>query len=908
MASLDRYHQPHRLLTHRVYAPLPFMNLFKTGLRYLIRRPFQTGLCILGVALGVAMVIAIDLANGSASRAFELSTDTVTGKATHQVIAPGGVDADVYRRIKVDLGVSDAAPVVTAYATAIELDRQPLRVLGIDVFADLPFRSYLGTGTGAFQNNNLTLFLTSPRTMLIGDSLAGRYGLRAGSTVTLRVSDRRTPMTIAGILRPFDENSRRALDGIAIVDISTAQQLFNMPLKLSQIDLIADERTAQGQALLARIQSILPAGAQIVKPQARSQSVESLTDAFRLNLTALSLLALVVGMFLIYNTITFSVVQRRPMIGTLRCLGVTRAEIFRQILAESLVFGVTGGLVGIGLGIVLGRVAVGLVTQTINDLYYTVTVRTVDIDPLALLKGFGLGIGASLLAALAPAYEATSIPPVNALKRSSVEGRVQKLLPILAGAGVALFVTGGALELWSHLLIVNFAGIFLLLIGVALVSPLLTVLLMRVLTPLLARTLGVIGRMSARGVVNALSRTAIAIAALMSAVSVIIGLQSMIASFRSTVAHWLDTSLTADVYVTPPSTANAGAVASTSDLIMASDVVSAFEKLDGVKDVILFRRTVVNFVPPLGQPASRPYQAADADAGGNRSSGTAFRTATLMAVSTGREQPPGTFVWSSGARPDLWQSMAGQDEVQVSEPFANKFGVTPQNNRLALQTAHGLHLFTVRAVYYDYASDNGIIQMRRELYQRYFGDDAISNLALYVDDTKIKNIADFAAQLRQEFAGRDLVIRANRDLRQNALAIFDRTFAITSALNILATVVAFIGVLSALMALQIERTRELGVLRASGMTLVQLWRLTLLETGLMGATAGLLSMPTGFMLALVLVYIINLRSFGWTMRLDLQWQTFAQAMLIAVISALLAAIYPMLRLGRIQISSAVRQE
>jgi putative ABC transport system permease protein len=162
--------------------------------------------------------------------------------------------------------------------------------------------------------------------------------------------------------------------------------------------------------------------------------------------------------------------------------------------------------------------------------------------------------------------------------------------------------------------------------------------------------------------------------------------------------------------------------------------------------------------------------------------------------------------------------------------------------------------------------------------------------------------------LRTDFAGRDLVISANRELRQNALVIFDRTFAITGALNLLATVVAFIGVLSALMALQIERTRELGMLRANGMTLRQLWRMTLLETGLMGGTAGLLSMPTGFLLALVLVYIINLRSFGWTIRLNLQWETFAQALLVAVVSALLAGIYPMLRLGKMQISRAVRQE
>jgi putative ABC transport system permease protein len=251
--------------------------------------------------------------------------------------------------------------------------------------------------------------------------------------------------------------------------------------------------------------------------------------------------------------------------------------------------------------------------------------------------------------------------------------------------------------------------------------------------------------------------------------------------------------------------------------------------------------------------------------------------------------------------------MIEKDEVWVSEPFANKHGITRENNRVMLRTDKGSRAFTVVAVYYDYASDAGVILMRRDAYRKFFGDDSVSSLALYLADST-SDARAFAVNLREQFAGRELVISANRELRQNALQIFDRTFAITGALNLLATVVAFIGVLSALMALQIERTRELGTLRANGMTLRQLWKLTLMETGLMGGAAGLLSMPTGLLLALILVYIINLRSFGWTIRLSLDWQTFAQAMIVAVASALLAAIYPMLRLAKIQIAQAVRQE
>ena len=867
--------------------------IFRTSLRHLLRRPLQAALCILGVALGVAVVVAIDLANGSASRAFTLSTETVTGRATHQVIGgPAGLDQDVYRRIKVELGIEQAAPVVEGYATALELDQQPLRILGVDIFAERPFRSYLGGGD-VIDLSILGDLLTAPDVVLLGDAMAERYGLKAGDVVSLRVADQRRPFRIAGILRPADDDSRAALDGLALMDVSAAQELFGKVGRLSRVDLIADERTADGRAVLDRVRAILPPGAQVVKPAARSQSVESLTDAFQLNLTALSLLALVVGMFLIYNTITFSIVQRRPIIGTLRCLGVTRREVFGMVLAESALLGAIGALIGLLLGVLLGRGAVGLVTQTINDLYYVVTVRSVAIDPFILLKGFALGVGAALLAALAPAYEATSIEPVGVLRRSNVEQRVRRALPFVTAGGLILAGLGAAMLLLSASLVINLAGIFGVVVGIALMSPALTIALMRLLPQPLGRLFGVIGRMAPRAVVNAISRTAIAIASLMIAVSVIIGLRSMIGSFRVTVETWLDASLIADVYVSPPSTGS-GAFNGSSNI--DPGLAAEFGAAPGVAEVVTLRRAPAEFV----------VGAADVAAGSEE----AWRPASLLAIDSSIERQAAIFVWAARDPSRLWVEMQGRDEVQVSEPFANRHGITREgpNSVITLRTDEGPRAFRVVGVYYDYGSDQGVVLMRRDLYDRYWRDGGISSLALHLEPAAQARSAEVVRELRARFAGRELVISANRELRANALAVFDRTFAITGALNLLATLVAFIGVLSALMALQIERTRELGVLRANGMTLRQMWRMTLLETGLMGGTAGLLSFPTGFVLALILVYIINLRSFGWTIRLELEWITFAQAMLVALASALLAAIYPMLRMRRIEIASAVRQE
>ncbi len=220
----------------------------------------------------------------------------------------------------------------------------------------------------------------------------------------------------------------------------------------------------------------------------------------------------------------------------------------------------------------------------------------------------------------------------------------------------------------------------------------------------------------------------------------------------------------------------------------------------------------------------------------------------------------------------------------------------------------GERAFRVVGVMYDYATDGGTVFIRSDQFARIWKDSGVSSLSLYLTPDLAARSGVVAADLRKKFAGSDLVFFANRELREEALVIFDRTFAITSALNLLATIVAFIGVLSALMALQIERTRELGVLRANGMTLGQMWRMTLLETGLLGGAAGLIALPMGFILAVILIYIINLRSFGWTIQMSLDPAVFGQAMLVAIASALLAAIYPMLRLRTLKIADAVRTE
>jgi len=251
-----------------------------------------------------------------------------------------------------------------------------------------------------------------------------------------------------------------------------------------------------------------------------------------------------------------------------------------------------------------------------------------------------------------------------------------------------------------------------------------------------------------------------------------------------------------------------------------------------------------------------------------------------------------------------WQAVA-DGSIIINEPMANRFALQVGDS-VALQTDKGVQRFPIAGIAIDF-DVRPVVFMHDPVYRQFWDDAKISAIALYVAPGI--DVEETVNQIRATFAGeQELLVRSNRGTRERALEVFDRTFAITIALQLLATLVAFIGILSTLMSLQLERSREIGILRATGMTRQQLWRLSLLETGLIGTTAGLIAMPMGLVLAAILIYIINLRSFGWTLQMQLRPEQFVQAFLVALGAALLAGLYPAWRMGQMQPATAVRSE
>ncbi len=859
----------------RDFWPTPLLR--RAALRHLKRRPWLAGLTTAGVALAVAVVVGIDLANASAERAFRLSVDDVAGRATHQIVAgPMGVDEEVYGKLRRS-GIADArssAPVIEGRG---RIDPAPdtakgrsVRMLGVDPWAEAPVRSFTTGPAGGAET--LTGFLTESGAVAVSSQLAAGWGLEKGDRFTFapQGADGLQPSTelvVIAVLEPADERQRRAWEDLLLVDISTAQDALGRHGRLDRIDLVlSDDGSSQ-------IAALLPEGVRLRTASARAGALEEMTQAFRLNLTALSMLAMLVGMFLIYNAMSFLVVERRPLLGRFRAMGVGRRQILVMVLFEAAVLGVVGSLLGLVLGQVLARGLLQLITQTINDLYFVLSVREVSRPFASLALGSLLGIGGAVLAALGPALEASGVQPQSALRRSAIEGKERRRAAGSALLGLVLIAAGGLLvALPGRSLGLGFAAVFIGTLGFAALIPLATLAGSRLLTPVAGRLFGHLGRMAARDVGAAISRTGIAVAALTIAVATTLGVAIMVSSFRATLVDWLEITLKADLYASPTAQDGRG-----SGPPLSPAQLAALRGHPAVEHVSTYRR-----VETMSSLGSVQLHALHAEA-------PAFEV----------------FSFKDATPADIFPRFRAGDGVVISEPFAYRHGLRP-GDTFDLLAEDQSRAFEVLAVFYDYASDRGLVMIDSGLYQQLWRDDRIQSVGLYL---KPGSDADrVVADLRSRFADEDVQIRPNRELRRISLAIFDRTFRITDVLRALAVAVAFFGVFSALMALQLERGRELAVLRALGLEPKQVRRLLTAQNALLGALAGVLAAPLGVAMAAMLVFVINKRSFGWTLQLTVEPTALLQSLALAVGSALLAGWLPARRLLQRNPASALREE
>ncbi len=888
-----------------------------------------------GMALGVAVVFAVDIANDSSKRAFAISLDTVTGRTTHQIVGgAGGLDESIYTTLRTKLGIRRSAPIVEGRITLAPVDAttaysESLQLLGVDIFAEPMFRDSNITNSPSTRES---LKLLHTGSVILADTTAQRLGVIPGDSIQVSVESGNRSGSRSGnrsgsrsgnasgnssgsdsgnsngqlltLLNTIKTSEQPGFESIAMVDIATAQKILNRPGKLSRIDLILPDTTPdryknQGEALLTgsdkyrdiqTIESVFP-NVTITDAARRSDSLMQMTEAFHTNLLAMSLLALLVGAFLIYNTVTLSVIQRRQTFGQLRTIGIQRHELFRSILVETLIFAIVGTLAGIVLGYLLGSVLLTLVTRTINDLYFTLDVRQVSYSTTTSLKACVIGLGVSLLAALAPAIEASRSAPAAVIRRTTVESRVNKLVPKIFIVGlISLFCGFTILWISKASLWAGFFAIFCIVLGYSLTIPRLIIAITTAGNHSTLTSIGAMGNYPLRSMSANLSRTAVAIAALAVSVSATAGVGIMIGSFRLSVENWLGNTLQADVYISVDSASSTNS--------LPRSLINKIESVPGVSGIRIARmiEAETSIAPARLMAVRAPV---------DKDSGYEFSEQINQPLQNSTTSAAG--ITKSTADKDRMRLLRTSNAIIISEPFARKsdLGV---GSTVDITTDQGVLPFTVVGVFTNYTTGKGLMVMSLSVYQKYWNDRHINSVGVYFLD-KAKS-ADITRQLRSMIAAdsNQISLRSDTDIREQSLEIFDRTFAITHVLRLLTVAVAFVGILSALMALSLERRAEYAVLRALGITPAELRNLLFLQTGLMGLIAGVLALPLGIAMSQILVSVINVRSFGWSMEYQISPTVLVESLLLAIVAAVLAGLYPAFVLSRLSPAEALRHQ
>ncbi len=837
--------------------------LVRSSLRFMRHHPWQTWLTMAGIVLGVAVVVAVDLANASARRAFALSLSSVAGDVTHQLVGgPNGIDEDLYVNMRTTLGIQKSAPLVSA---RVVVGGETFTLLGVDPIAELALRRHNFAASGSNTSPDgaagfLARLLKRPDAIVISARSAARLGLQIDDSLAIGLGQRQHRVTLVGI---FHGRNPAATEGLLFMDIAAAQELLGRLGRIDRIDLILDPQTQQ--TLIAW----MPDSLQLVDSEARSAGLRQMSEAFHTNLTAMSLLALLVGGLLIYNTMTFSVLQRRRLLGIYRAQGVTRREVFALVLAEALGLGAISSLMGVGLGLLLAQGLVQLVMRTVNELYFVLHVSTFFISPLSLLKGLGLGLGVTLLAAFLPALEAACNRPVNVQQRSVLERRWRLRLPPLLALGALAMVTGwGLIGSGEDSLVQGFAALSLVVFGFSLAVPFILYTLVQ--GGLLLSSSSIV-RIGLRGINASASRTSMAVAALTVAVSATVGVGVMVHSFRHTFNEWLQQSLPGDIYLS-----SSGAAPAAGGL--PPSLVQTLRRLPGVAAV--GRNRMARVETEWGQ---QRLTVLDGDASQRYST-------RVLAVKAGVENAMEAFARGEG--------------ILVSEPLAYHRQLQVGSS-MRVHTDHGAKSLSVLGIFYDYTSSVGLIAMHRSLYTKLWHDRGISGLSVFVAaDTSQSELL----KTLRNVVGEAAIVRSNREIRDRSLAIFEHTFAITHILRVLVIAVAFIGIFSALMSVQLERLRELAILRVTGMTPAEVSAVVIGQAAVMGFLAALLALPLGLVTAVVLIDVVNLRSFGWSLQFVVPPGVLVEAQILSVTAALLAGSYPALKAVYISPAHALREE
>lgn len=843
------------------------------SLRYLRAARSRVILTVLGIVIGVAVVFAVKIVNVSVLDAFRNSFADVAGNAKLNVGAGVGVDEDVLERVRAVPGVDGAIPVIETSLRDVRAQAQ-LAVLAMDTLSDPSARGYDVTAQDA-KVDDVMSFLNDPYGVLVTPVYAKRTGVKVGDKLLLDTPQGRKQFSIHGMLEPRGLATVYGGD-LLLMDVYAAQIAFERGHRFDRIDIVpADgvDLTALAKAVERALDHKVP----ISHPERRAAEAERLVAGFRLALSLASLIALFVGAFIIYNSLGIAVAQRRREIGILRALGTTRVQILLLFVTEGLLIGLVGAALGVGFGFVLARAALGAVAATISALYMPIKVGALAVSANAVWLAFGLGVSAATLAAFVPARRAATIDPVNAMTDTiqAADVAVPSTAASLATAAAVLLAALGT-GWFAHVYVSTTAAVvvaaLLLLVG-TFCTPVLAVMVGRI-AQRYAKHAGPATLLGAVAFTRNRGRNVISIAALGLALANVVNIDTLIGSMKATTDDWLDRSFRADVFVFAGTEVRAKF-----EHPLPQSLRDELDAIPNVDFVQAFRTVQRSF-------RGQPFYLMSEDFEGYRK----YNEFGVVAGNLAQALP---------------QLDAGTG-IAASEAFARSFKLG-LGDSVTLDTPAGPQPFRIVLVYTDYRADIGILFTTRSAYTRIFRDDLVDLYSVYVRAGA--SVAQVRAQIAERFGARyGLLALGSERYKDDLIGLIDRSMTLARATELVAVVVAGLGIINALLVGVLDRRREIGVLKALGADRKQLSRIVLTEAMLIAFTSALVGVLLGTTLSAYVVREALSIEVGWHIPVHFSGWVFAETFALAIPVAALAAWWPIHWASRLEVVDALQYE
>ena len=836
---------------------LPILGLLlrRLTLRHWRSAPRQTVLQILILALGIAVFFSIRLANRAAVASFQNFTGLLTQQSDWQITAnAGSLPVSALAEIRDALGSEpiEIIPVVETtgappHGKAPEQigSRRTFHLLGLDLISlqNLPATKEVDRDWfGQNEKTDLWQLLAKPNGVFISGVLAQQEKLRVGDTLPLVVDENVVQLEVTGII-PDSPGRPQTPANLLMLDLPVLQKLAHREGKLDRIEFIVPdgENMAERRAALrAQLTKLGENRWQVFSPEDRRSSAELMTRAFRMNLTILSLIGLLVGLYLIFQSLDGAVMRRREEIAVLRSLGVTEKMIRQAWLLEAALLGIFGGAVGAALGWAGAQFAVRFVGRTVNALYYATSVQSARLDLGEFLAAMFIAVTASLIAGWWPAQQAAKTPPAQILTRQSFDGTANSFWQNFGFAALVALASFGLAQLPP----LRFAGVlrfplggYLAALGLMISGGILASYLLRGFAKFL-RPWGkssVTAKIATSHLRQPSGRHRLATAGLLCAVTMAAGMIILVASFETTMRGWIEKTFQADLYVSSDgaqsaSTQNRISPATWREIVNDPDIAEA--------NVMQATETSIHGISTM-----------------------------LVGVDVNFSRRHDNLTW---LQPPLDETVFDFTKNEllalVSESFSERFQVR-RGGQVTLTTPHGAKQMTVAGIFCDYGNERGSMVVDRRHFAAWFGDELVTSLILVTKP----GVLPEAVQNEWSTKYPGLTVLTNRYLRTEILRIFRQTFSVTYALELIGIVVAVIGLGMTLSSILLDRRSELTTLRALGWRRREMALATAVEGWLLSVCGVAMGMAVSLGLGWILIYVINKQSFGWTLQFQIPW-------------------------------------